>query len=224
MPEPTSRDPLSSSVGDYLKAIWSLGGTEAVSTKDLAERLSIAAPSVSEMLARLHEMGLVQHEPYRGARLAPAGRQEALRLVRRHRLIETYLVEHLGYAWDEVHEEAEVLEHAVSDRFVECLDALLRHPSHDPHGDPIPRPDGTFPETPAVPLTRAEVGALFRVSRLHTQDSRDLGELAALGIVPGRTLRIEEEGETSVLTVRLEGELRVLPRRLAESVQGEVVG
>jgi DtxR family transcriptional regulator, Mn-dependent transcriptional regulator len=105
--------PPSVSVGDYVKAIWEVAGSGAASTKDVAERLSIAPPSVTNMFARLQEMGLVEYERYRGASLTERGRGEALRLVRRHRLIETFLLEHLGYSWEEVHEEAERLEHAV---------------------------------------------------------------------------------------------------------------
>src|SRR5215216_3292409 len=104
----------STSVGDYLKAIWEVAETGVASTKDVADRLSVAGASVTNMFARMREMGLVEYERYQGASLTESGREEALRLVRRHRLIETFLLEHLGYAWDEVHEEAERLEHAVS--------------------------------------------------------------------------------------------------------------
>src|SRR5215212_10207302 len=118
----------SSSVGDYLKAIWECAEEEAASTKDVADRLSVSPASVTNMFARLREMGLVEYERYRGATLTERGRSEALRLVRRHRLIETFLLEHLGYAWQEVHNEAERLEHAVSDGFTERLAELLGHP------------------------------------------------------------------------------------------------
>src|SRR5215211_2999866 len=113
--------PPSSSVGDYLKAIWEVGGSGAASTKDVADRLSIASASVSNMFVRLREMGLAEYERYQGASLTEAGRVEALRLLRRHRLIETFLLECLDYSWEEVHEEAESLEHSVSDEFTERL-------------------------------------------------------------------------------------------------------
>jgi DtxR family Mn-dependent transcriptional regulator len=128
----------SASVEDYVKAIWEVAGSGAASTKDVAERLSIAPPSVTNMFVRLQEMGLVEYERYRGASLTRRGREEALRLIRRHRLIETFLLEHLGYSWREVHEEAERLEHAVSDGFTERLAEFLGHPDQDPHGDPSP--------------------------------------------------------------------------------------
>src|SRR5215216_6902736 len=132
--------PPSSSVGDYLKAIWELSGEGAASTKDVAERLSIRSASATNMFARLQEMGFVDYERYQGASLTERGRKEALRLVRRHRLIETFLLEHLGYDWQEVHDEAERLEHAVSDGFTGRLAELLGHPDHDPHGMPTNRP------------------------------------------------------------------------------------
>src|SRR5919112_2746069 len=132
------------SVGDYVKAIWEVAGSGVASTKEVAERLSIAPPSVTNMFVRLQEMGLAEYERYRGASLTERGREEALRLVRRHRLIQTFLLEHLGYSWEEVHEEAERLEHAVSDGFTERLSEFLGHPGQDPHGDLIPAADGTM--------------------------------------------------------------------------------
>src|ERR671917_2240099 len=115
----------SASVEDYVKAVWEVAGSGAASTKDVAERLSIAPPSVTNMFVRLQEMGLVEYERYQGASLTELGRGEALRLVRRHRLIETFLLEQLGYSWEDVHEEAEKLEHAISNTFTEHLAALL---------------------------------------------------------------------------------------------------
>src|SRR5215207_6979992 len=144
-------------VEDYVKAIWEVAGSGAASTKDVAERLSIAPPSVTNMFVRLQEMGLVEYERYRGASLTRWGREEALRLIRRHRLIETFLLEHLGYSWREVHEEAERLEHAVSDGFTERLAEFLGHPDHDPHGDPIPAADGTLEPDDSFPLAAAAV-------------------------------------------------------------------
>src|ERR671917_200752 len=155
------------SVGDYVKAIWEVAGSGAASTKDVAGRLSIAPPSVTNMFARLQEMGLVEYERYRGASLTERGRGEALRLVRRHRLIETFLLEHLGYSWEEVHEEAERLEHAVSDGFTERLAEFLDHPGHDPHGGPIPTADGTLEPDDSFPLSESPVGG--RVPYKHRQ-------------------------------------------------------
>src|ERR687890_2643666 len=146
----------SASVGDYLKAMWETAGSEAASTKGVADRLSVSSASVTNMFARLQGMGLALYEPYRGASLTRRGLAEALRLVRRHRLIETFLVEHLGYPWEEVHEEAERLEHAVSDVFTERLAELLGHPERDPHGTPIPATDGSLPPDHSRPLAEVQ--------------------------------------------------------------------
>jgi DtxR family Mn-dependent transcriptional regulator len=222
MPHQTPQ--VSTSVGDYLKAIWMLGGTGSVSTKDLAAQLGVAPASVSEMLGRLNEAGLVEHVPYHGVTLAPQGLKEAMRLVRRHRLIETFLVQHLGYPWDEIHAEAEVLEHAVSDRFIQALDDLLENPSHDPHGDPIPSPDGSLPTTPAVSLAEARPGSRFRVSRLRTQDSADLSMLSGLGLVPGRVVEIaSDQPDHDAIVIDVDGERSRIEDRLAALVHGEPV-
>src|SRR3954452_15820171 len=156
----------SSSVGDYLKAIWELAGAGAASTKEVAGRLSVSPASVTEMFGRLQEMGLVEYERYHGASLTRRGRREALRLVRRHRLIETFLMEHLGYSWQDVHAEAERLEHAVSDEFTERLAELLGYPDRDPHGDLIPAADGTLSPERSRPLSEAEAGQRVRIVKV----------------------------------------------------------
>src|SRR5215210_8732988 len=192
----------SASVGDYLKAIWEVAGSGVASTKEVAERLSIAPPSVTNMFVRLQEMGLAEYERYRGASLTRRGREEALRLVRRHRLIETFLLEHLGYSWEEVHEEAEHLEHAVSDRFTERLAELLGHPDHDPHGNPIPTIDGTLEPDGSFPLSAAAVGQRVRIGRVGHEDATLLTYLGECGLVPGRMLTVEEvRGLDGVVTV-----------------------
>jgi DtxR family Mn-dependent transcriptional regulator len=184
----------SSSVGDYLKAVWELAADSggAASTKDVAARLSVSPASVSNMFARLQEMGLVSYERYRGATLTEKGRGEALRLVRRHRLIETFLLEHLGYDWQEVHEEAERLEHAVSDEFTERLAELLGHPDHDPHGDFIPSAEGTMEVDDSFTLSRASAGQRLRISKVRDEDAAMLDYLGDRNLVPGRWLTIRE--------------------------------
>jgi DtxR family transcriptional regulator, Mn-dependent transcriptional regulator len=177
-----------------LKAVWELaaGSGGAASTKDVAARLSVSPASVSNMFARLQEMGLVSYERYRGATLTEKGRGEALRLVRRHRLIETFLLEHLGYDWQEVHEEAERLEHAVSDEFTERLAELLGHPDHDPHGDFIPSAEGTMEVDDSFTLSRASAGQRLRISKVRDEDAAMLDYLGDRNLVPGRWLTIRE--------------------------------
>ncbi len=198
--------PPSSSVGDYLKAIWEIGGSGAASTKDVATRLSISSASVTNMFGRLQEMGLVEYERYRGASLTGAGRREALRLVRRHRLIETFLMEHLGYSWQDVHEEAERLEHAVSDEFTERLAELLGHPGRDPHGDPIPAADGTLVLESSRPLGEIEAGQHIRIVKVDDESASVLNHLGERGLVPGCLVSVKEvRAVDGVVTVEDEG-------------------
>lgn len=184
---PERRPPLSATHEDYLKVVWNAQEWDPapVSTTRLARRLGVGAPTVSETVQLLAARGLLEHEPYRGVRLTAAGRAVAVRMVHRHRLLETWLVEHLGYGWDEVHAEAEVLEHAVSDRFVERVDAALGHPEQDPHGDPIPSPDGTVRRPLAIRLVDLQAGAEAVVVRVSDADPAVLRECAAHGLRPG---------------------------------------
>jgi DtxR family Mn-dependent transcriptional regulator len=182
----------SSSVEDYLKAIWEVAGADVASTKDVADRLSISAASVTNMFARLQEMGLVEYERYHGSSLTEEGHTQVLRLVRRHRLIETFMLKHLGYSWEEVHEEAERLEHAVSNRFTERLAEFLGHPSHDPHGAPIPAVDGTLKLDDSHPLDATKVGEQVRISQINNRDTSVLTYLGERGLVPGKLLEVKE--------------------------------
>src|ERR671913_514566 len=146
-------EPLTRSVEDYLKAIYQLSPEgRPASTSEIANLLALSAPSVTGMVKRLSEHGLLEHVPYKGVQLTGDGRRAALRMVRRHRLIEAYLVEFLGYSWDTVHEEAERLEHAVSDTMIDRMAAVLGHPTVDPHGDPIPTSEGDILELASTPL------------------------------------------------------------------------
>jgi DtxR family transcriptional regulator, Mn-dependent transcriptional regulator len=186
-----TQEPLTRSVEDYLKAIYhlSLKGAPA-GTSDIAHQLDLSPPSVSGMIKRLAEQGLLEHEPYKGVELTGAGRRLALRMVRRHRLLETYLVEFLGYDWDTVHEEAERLEHAVSDTLIERMAAALGNPRVDPHGDPIPGPDGTVVELVFTPLPEVEIGATVVIRRVDATQADRLRYLATLGLKPGTELTV----------------------------------
>ena len=210
----------SSSVGDYLKAILELSREGAASTKDVADRLSVSAASVSNMFVRLQEMGLADYERYRGASLTQAGRVEALRLLRRHRLIETFLLRSLGYSWEDVHAEAERLEHSVSDGFTERLAEFLAHPTHDPHGDPIPKADGSLEPDDSFPLSVAAAGQLVRIYRVGDEEAAKLAYLEEHGLMPGRLLKVKEvRAVDGVVTVEdAEGETRILGEPLAGSV------
>lgn len=203
-----------------MKAIWGVAGTGSASTKDLSERLSVAPASVSSMLLRLQKMGFADYEPYYGAALTEGGRGEALRLVRRHRLIETFLLEQLGYPLEDLHDEAERLEHAVSDAFTERLAEFLGHPTRDPHGDPIPAADGTLQEEEHTPLSESKPGSRVRVSRLEHRDNSALAYLAKRGLLPGKQLRVKEvRALDGVVTVEdEEGASHALGQPLAASI------
>lgn len=169
---------------NYLKAVYGAGEWtgEGVTTSALATRLGVAASTVSETVRKLAAAGLVDHERYGLVTLTEQGRTAALAVVRRHRIIETYLVERLGYSWDEVHEEAEELEHAMSERLLARMDAALGHPTRDPHGDPIPSPDGTVPRPPAVPLRDLAEGGRGHVARISDAEPQVLRYLSEVGI------------------------------------------
>ncbi|WP_442977553.1 metal-dependent transcriptional regulator [Rhodococcoides kroppenstedtii] len=175
---------LSTVAQDYLKTIWTAGeySEEPVSTKLLATRLNVSPSTVSEAVRKLADQGLVDHARYGAITLTEDGRRAAVAMVRRHRLIETWLVDEMGYGWDEVHDEAEVLEHAVSDLLVDRIDAKLGHPSRDPHGDPIPTVDGTIPAPPAVPLAEFAAGRAGHVARISDSDPDMLRYFESIGI------------------------------------------
>lgn len=212
----------SSSVGDYLKAIWELSGDSSgtASTKEVSGRLGVSPASVTNMFVRLRKMGLAGYERYHGASLTEEGRAQALRLVRRHRLIEAFLLEHLDYSWEEVHDEAERLEHAVSDGFTERLAELLEDPERDPHGDPIPATDGTLAREDSWPLSDFEAGQRLCISRINHGDASMLTYLRRLALVPGRSLAIREvRAVDGVVIVEDEhGNHRSLGGPLADSI------
>lgn len=183
--------PLSRSRQDYLKALYALSpGDEAVPPSRLAQRLGVSAPSVTNMLARLAREGLVSHAPRAGARLTREGRRQALAMVRRHRILETFLVRVLGLDWSEVHDDAEVLEHHISDRVLEAIDRLVGHPAEDPHGHPIPDRQGRMTRRSLVPLSRLTPGARATVREIRDADAARLTRWKQLGLVPGAAVEM----------------------------------
>jgi DtxR family Mn-dependent transcriptional regulator len=180
-------DALTAVAQDYLKVIWAATewGEPPITTKGLAARFGTTQANVSDTVRRLAAQGLVTYEPYRPVVLTTRGVALAMAMVRRHRLIECFLAQVLGYGWDEVHDEAERLEHAISDDFLARIDRLLDHPRFDPHGDPIPGADGTLPTAaPAVLLPQAVPG-LHLVARVSDADPEVLARLRDRGLVPG---------------------------------------
>jgi DtxR family Mn-dependent transcriptional regulator len=211
---------LTASVEDYLKAIYHLeqsGG--AASTADVAQRVGVAAPSVSGMVRRLAEQGLVSYERYRGAVLTERGRRAALRTIRRHRLIETYLTQALGYPWDRVHDEAERLEHAASDELVDRMAAALGEPHVDPHGAPIPTREGTVDEPVHRALDTLGVGERARVARVSERDPAVLRYLDELGLRPGAAVGLSARAPFGgPITVEVDGVTRMIGPALAAQI------
>ncbi len=209
---------VTSAIEDYAKAIYALESREgeAVSTNALAERLGVTAASASGMVKRLDELGLVLHEPYRGVALTPAGKRVALEVLRHHRLLETYLAESLGVPWDRVHEEAEVLEHVLSEDLEAAIAAKLGNPTHDPHGDPIPTADLRIEERPTRSLQTLEPGERGVFVRVSDSQSEMLRYLSERGVRPGDALEVvDKQPFGGPLFVRFGDEVHVLGGQLA---------
>ena len=211
---------------DYLKAIYDLERSgNAAGTNEIAAQLDIAPASVSGMVRRLAEQGLIEHERYRGVRLTEAGRRAALRTLRRHRIIEAYLTEALGYPWDRVHDEAERLEHAASDELIDRMAAAIGEPARDPHGAPIPTREGSVDEPRLISIDELPEGARGRVSRVSDYDGDRLRYLAELGVTPGTPVQVVERAPfDGPITLRLEdGSQRSVGRGLAKQVLVELL-
>jgi DtxR family Mn-dependent transcriptional regulator len=190
----TKENVRSAAIEDYSKAIYTLESRadEPVSTNALAERLELTTGSVSGMLKKLDELGLISHVPYRGVRLTPKGRKLALEVIRHHRLLELYLAEALHMPWDRVHDEAEVLEHVLSEELEQLIAAKLGHPTIDPHGDPIPSADLELDEHPTRSLAGLSPGEEGIFVRVSDADPEMLRYLSEQGILPGGRIRVIE--------------------------------
>jgi DtxR family transcriptional regulator, Mn-dependent transcriptional regulator len=217
MPAAISHEPLTRSVEDYLKAIYHLSHKgQPATTNDIAHHLDLAAPSVSGMIKRLSEQGFLEHVPYKGVLLTLEGRRAALRTIRRHRLIEAYLVAFLGYGWETVHDEAERLEHAVSDTLIERMAGALGNPRFDPHGDPIPAPDGSINELVYTPLTDIPVGEVVEIRQADTSQPDRLRYIASFGLKPGaQVVVIDRQPFQGPITVKSGGRRHVLGHEIA---------
>jgi DtxR family Mn-dependent transcriptional regulator len=217
---------LTRSVEDYLKAIYQLSPEgRPASTSEIAHLLALSPPSVTGMVKRLSEHGLLEHVPYRGVQLTGEGRRAALRMVRRHRLIEAYLVEFLGYSWDTVHEEAERLEHAVSDTMVERMATALGNPEVDPHGDPIPSADGFVQELSCTPLTDIPVGETVEIHRVHESQPERLRYIASMGLKPGVWVTVtDRQPFDDLVTIEVGGQQHVIGRELGHVLECAVRG
>jgi len=205
---------------DYLKAIYRLEGRSSpVSTSDLADALGRAAPSVTNMVKGLAARGLVDHVPYHGVSLTGTGRQAALGILRRHRVIEAYLIEELGYGWDDVHPEAERLEHAASDDLVDRMARAIGEPAEDPHGSPIPASNGHMDARRVTPLAEAPRGRRLVVGEVQDRVPGRLREAGEAGLFPGASVEVRGPGpEEGTLELLVEGRPRVVTRAVAAAV------
>lgn len=214
---------LSRSEEDYLKAIYGLSESgDAASTTAIATALDIQPASVTGMIKRMAETGLLEHIPYRGVRLTHRGNLEALRVLRRHRILETYLCERLGFSWDDVHAEAERLEHAASDHLIERMAAALEFPSHDPHGAPIPTRGGQIEPTDPATLADARMGDRLRIRAVRDEDAETLRSLADEGLLPGVSVEVRSPvNDSGAMGVTVSGEadaVRSIEAELARQV------
>ena len=214
---------LSSSTEDYLKAIYEIEVEQgSAQTSAIAGVLAIAPPSVTGMVKRLSASGLLEHTPYKGVQLTTAGRRSALRMVRRHRILEVYLTSKLGYDWDSVHQEAERLEHAVSDELIERMALALGHPRYDPHGAPIPSKEGVVEQPVLVPLSEVPIGSMAELRQVSDRDAELLRYLARLGLRLGATFEVvARQPFQGPVTVRLSGRLpkeQVIGHQLASAL------
>jgi DtxR family Mn-dependent transcriptional regulator len=219
--------PLTRSKQDYLKALYALERDgAAVATSKLAERLAVSAPSVTSMLGKLAGEGLVAYAPREGARLTQPGRKLALEMVRRHRILETFLVQVLGLDWSEVHDDAEVLEHHISEKVLAAIDRLVGHPVEDPHGHPIPDCYGRMPRRSLTSLAKLPQGARATVREIREEHGARLARFKELGLVPGARVRVREvRSSDDVVDLEVRGHNHTLGREglteLYVQVEGE---
>lgn len=220
----------SPAIQDYVKALYALeweqhgedgtGARAQISTTGVAGRLGVSAASATNMLKKLDSMGLISYVPYKGAALSEAGRRVALEVIRHHRLLETYLAEAMGVPWDRVHDEAEVLEHVLSEDLEDRISSLLGHPTADPHGHPIPAKDGSMPASSQRRLWEVPDGEVIAIERVSDNESEGLRYLAEVGIIPGTMVEVVKRGPVGgplfVRTAR--GEIEPLSKEIAEAV------
>lgn len=219
------RAPLSAAVEDYLKAIYTLlherhpGGEGGVNTQALARELNISAPSATAMVKKLAAMNLARHTPYRGVELTEAGEKIALEVIRHHRLLETYLAQVLGLDWDQVHAEADRLEHVLSEQVEARIAEILGHPDKDPHGSPIPAMDGTITRHTECRLSDALAGTQATVSRVTDENPELLRHLSELGLRPGTSVLVKRANPAEgVLHLEIHGQERILGLAPARSI------
>lgn len=217
----------SPSIEDYLKVVYKLEereGSPPVSTGDVARSMEVSPASASNMIKRLDDLGFLTYEAYEGATLTKPGRTVALEVLRHHRLLELYLKEVMGFSWDAIHEEAEILEHHISERFESRIEEMLGHPSRDPHGHPIPTRDGTVDELPTRSLADLEAGDAAPIDHIADEDGELLDLLEQRGLLPGATVAVVETRPLDgLLVVAVDGTEQLIGTPVAQKVVVEPV-
>lgn len=217
----------SPSIEDYLKVVYKLEereGSPPVSTGDVARSMDVSPASASNMIKRLDDLDFLTYEAYEGATLTKPGRTVALEVIRHHRLLELYLKEVMGFSWDEIHEEAEILEHHISERFESRIEEMLGHPSRDPHGHPIPTRDGTVDELPTRSLADLEAGDAAPIDHIADEDGELLDLLEQRGLLPGATVAVVETRPLDgLLVVAVDGTEQLIGTPVAQKVVVEPV-
>ncbi|MCS4484904.1 metal-dependent transcriptional regulator [Gleimia sp. 6138-11-ORH1] len=207
---------------DYVRAIYSAEewDEKGVGVSDLANLMGVVPSTASENVRRLKEAGLVDHKPYQQVRLTPAGREQAMKMVRRHRILETFLHQVLEFSWDEVHEEAEQLEHAVSERFIDQIDKVLDYPATDPHGDPIPRKDGSVASSSPLSVLTAPTEVPLEIVRIRDAEPEVLRHFESRGITPGKQVLVLEKSDvTALVGLEVAGQRVDLPYTLGAFIR-----
>jgi len=220
---------LSVTMRDYLAQIYRLSSHEGedtyISTSTLADLADVSAPAVNRMVTRLKEMGLLEHEPYQGVRLTEPGKREALKALRRHRIAEAFLVKVMGFGWHEVHEEADRISRALSEAITERMAEMAGNPTHCPHGEPIPSPDGILPELNDQLLAGIPSGTDVEITRVRTREADRLEYMAALGLVPGTRLHVLHVAPfNGPMQLKVGNEYRIIGHNLAELIRVRVMG
>jgi DtxR family Mn-dependent transcriptional regulator len=218
-------DELSATMRDYLADIYRLSDrgsqdSDFVGTSTLADLLDVSAPAVNRMVTRLKELGLLEHEPYQGIKLTESGRREALKQLRRHRIAEAFLVNVMDFGWHEVHEEANRISGALSETMTERMAQMAGNPTHCPHGEPIPSADGVLVPLDDRLLSDVGEGGTFEITRVRTREPDRLEYMAALGLVPGKTVHVLHRAPFSgPLQLKVAEEYRIIGHNLAELIR-----
>lgn len=224
---PSTRDTkISGVMRDYLAEIYRIGyGKIWVSTTAIAEQLNVSSPATVRMIGRLRKRGLVKHLPYQGVFLTEKGQKEALLGIRRHRLVERFLVDVLEFGWDEAHDEADVLDKGINQRLEDRIDVLMGHPTTCPHGEPIPTRDGVMPELNDRPLTVVPPGTHGKISRIRTREADKLKYLATIGLVPGAPFKLINRAPfKGPLRLKIDRQEQVIGTELAAAIWVECDG